>query len=235
MLNLDKLAYNNLKQLLTLDENDKIKFNGSCLTVIKDIDENNEGAVSIKDVDLILYFTYNQILLKLEENYCKIKDKKNIILSIERSLNNIYNNIGVDGDINDKIFDILYQVEDQLSNMKYKYITSIWYKYYCIRDNILSPVYDIIDDITDKYIIYKNLYNHIFYKNNLEILNEILNKENDSYPETESESESETEPILETKLEKSDKSDIDSNVNDEIVIDKDEYNKTAWWFNRFFY
>lgn len=188
-MNLDTLAFNNLKQFILLKDGDKIKYNGASISII-DKETQSDGAVNIRDIDLIIYFTFNQLLFNLNDKYQKLKDKIKIISYIEISLANIYNHIDIDEDKDSKIFSILNQIEDSLSLSKVKYIDSFWYYYYSSRDYILNPIYSLVDDITESYMKNYNMYNYIFYKDNLESLNTILNESSESHESNNSSDES---------------------------------------------
>ena len=134
MMELKKIAYNNIKLLANIDTNsDKfINVRDKIILEEKEKDKDFENITEITDIEYPIFFSFNYILTipyeQIIENYTHDLREKTITMMID-AISNIYDIYGdtIYLDENVRIYTILENIDALIFNAKLKHAEYRWY------------------------------------------------------------------------------------------------------------
>ena len=212
MMELKKIAYNNIKLLANIDTNsDKfINVRDKIILEEKEKDKDFENITEITDIEYPIFFSFNYILTipyeQIIENYTYDLREKTITMMID-AVSNIYDIYGdtIYLDENVRIYTILENIDALIFNAKLKHEEYRWY-------------YNIVDYFQYLLTGFNNGVD-IFFSASKEFNNKLY-----GYVET-SEEEDEVSNKEDSNKEDSDKEDFDKEDSDKEVSDKEDSDK----------
>ena len=211
MMELKKIAYNNIKLLANIDTNsDKfINVRDKIILEEKEKDKDFENITEITDIEYPIFFSFNYILTipyeQIIENYTYDLREKTITMMID-AISNIYDIYGdtIYLDENVRIYTILENIDALIFNAKLKHEEYRWY-------------YNIVDYFQYLLTGFNNGVD-IFFSASKEFNNKLY-----GYVETsEEEEDSDKDEKEDSDKEDSDKEDSDKEEK-EYIGDKIEY------------
>lgn len=133
MMDLDKIAYSNLKNLSEFDKNKYISIRDKIFIEVKTNEDDNcfENLTDISDIEFSVYFTFNHMLTlyNLTNTY---NEKKHILYLIDLSINNLYN--------------VFYEISNSDDTNENQYI-----RFYTFLNNIDK----LYESVYEDYVYYK--------------------------------------------------------------------------------
>ena len=180
MVDLNILAEKNLDILCKL-ENNNLKYNRLYLKLIENREEECERIVDIREIDHIIYFTFHQLILKINKMEIignKQENRIQTLNNMDNAIDNIYKYFTITD--TSKLNLILMQIEDYIVDIKNDKYYNFYKSINILFDFILTPIYDVVESLQSKYELYYNSYNFICYKNNIEIIDKIYNEEGET-------------------------------------------------------
>jgi hypothetical protein len=184
MVNLDKIAEDNLDVLCGLKSHN-INYNRLTL---KSVETESESIVDLSEIDSQIYFTFHQCLLKLrKENKfgSRYDSRKQLQDKMEIALNNLYTQFTIQD--SSLLSDILLDIDELLETTYHEYSYSLLKPVNHVVRYVLHPIYEVVDDLYQRYRLYYNAYHYIVYHQRLDILDKVLNEcQSDSDSESDS-------------------------------------------------
>jgi len=215
MMELKKIAYNNIKLLANIDTNsDKfINVRDKIILEEKEKDKDFENITEITDIEYPIFFSFNYILTipyeQIIENYTHDLREKTITMMID-AISNIYDIYGdtIYLDENVRIYTILENIDALIFNAKLKHAEYRWY-------------YNIVDYFQYLLTGFNNSVD-IFFSASKEFNNKLYGYVETSEEEEEEVSDEDKEE-KEEKEDKEDKEEKEDKEDKEYIGDKIEY------------
>lgn len=184
MVNLDKIAEDNLDVLCGLKSHN-INYNRLTL---KSVETESESIVDLSEIDSQIYFTFHQCLLKLrKENKfgSRYDSRKQLQDKMEIALNNLYTHFTIQD--SSLLSEILLDIDELVETTYHEYSYSLLKPVNHVVRCVLHPIYEVVDDLYQRYRLYYNAYHYIVYNQRLDILDKVLNEcQSDSDSESDS-------------------------------------------------
>ena len=129
----------------------------------------SESIVDLSEIDSQIYFTFHQCLLKLrKENKfgSRYDSRKQLQDKMEIALNNLYTHFTIQD--SSLLSEILLDIDELVETTYHEYSYSLLKPVNHVVRYVLHPIYEVVDDLYQRYRLYYNAYHYIVYNQRLD-------------------------------------------------------------------
>lgn len=216
MNRLSETAYHNLN-VLTQITSKNLTYERYKLDLLSDEKESSEYVVNLKEIDMILYFTFSQILLDIS----KLSSEKaeSTLEKVNIAFEKIYEYFEVTEDSQIEL--ILLQFESLFLNLEFDLFHSFQSKLTKLVHFVISPIQDMVDDLRKRYVDWMHVYYVMKHREEIEKFQDVLNTVT-------------PEPIQKESISTSDITEKEDEELDITKVDVNQSSPTCTWYEYWF-